>query len=733
MAMQTGLIIVSNRLPVSAKKKDGVLELVPSDGGLATGLGSYALDKKNKWIGWPGIPSEDLTEADKREIEKKLLKYNCYPVFLTQKQLSLYYNGYSNSILWPLFHEATVSEESKKAERTYWRAYEEVNEAFADAVLKLSKEGGDVWVHDYQLLLLPSLIRAQRPNDKIGFFSHIPFPEPKRFNTLKHAKELITGILGADLVGFHTDSYVQHFLETISKHDYGILSGQEIILPGRIVKITHFPMGIDYSKFAKAARQRNVHKELAKLRAKYYGKKLILTVDRLDPSKGLVERTIAYQTFLRENPKLHRKVTLFMLAIPTRAEIKEYQELKIKLEKLIREVNHEFGTKRWKPIEYKYSTMPFEQLTAYYQRADVAFIAPIRDGMNLVAKEYLASKPRKNGVLILSQTAGAAEQLKDAIMVDHTEPASLVRGLNRAFTMPTTELRSRITRMQTLVEKTNVQSWAGNFMTSLKKASVKPSYARALSPTRQQRIFTEFSNASKRLFLLDYDGVLVSFHADPSKSTPSTELKRILKTLADDPKTTVIIISGRKREDLTAWLGELPIGMIAEHGAFVRAPGKKRWESEIQASADEWQSAILPILEKHAAKVPGAFVEKKSSALVWHYRNAKPYYAQKYLVSLKRSLKKYAAAFDLEVRQGNMIVEVRAPGVNKGTAAMPWLQDNPDFIITMGDDYTDEDMFATMPQDAFTVKVGRGKTIARYRAKDVRQVHHILRRLSKLI
>jgi trehalose 6-phosphate synthase/phosphatase len=417
---------------------------------------------------------------------------------------------------------------------------------------------------------------------------------------------------------------------------------------------------------------------------------------------------------------------MVMLAVPSRTDIDEYKKLRVRLEALVEEVNATFGNRHWQPIDYLYQSMPFEQLAALYQRADVAFIVPLRDGMNLVAKEYLASKPKQNGVLVLSKTAGAAQELKDAIQVDPSKPHTLVSGLTRALAMPEKELKARVGSMQDLLAASTVQNWAGGFMKSLKKPQgLEAIRTPSLNPARRRALVAAFRAADSSVLFLDYDGVLTPFNDNPSKANPNKELMSLLKKLA--AKTKVVIVSGRSHTDLQEWLGDLPVSLVAEHGAYTRDAGKKRW---VKADNDlSWKDQVLLILEKYAANTPGGFVEEKEFSLVWHYRRASTYYAQKHLVILKKLLAPLAKKYDLSVQQGNMILEVRPQNIHKGAAVAKQLKEHTEFILTIGDDFTDEDMFASMPPRAYTIKVGRGKTIARYRAKHVSEVLELLKKL----
>lgn len=461
--MLNGLVIVSNRLPISVKKTDTGLEFFPSIGGLATGLAGFAKLGTNKWIGWPGISSDQITPEEKTEITNKFLEHNCYPVFLSQKQLDNYYSGYSNRILWPLFHGLAISQNSAKHQKLFWEDYQQVNNIFAEAVIKLCPDGSNIWVHDYHLLLLPAIIRSHHPRDKIGFFQHIPFPAAESFINLSESELLTKGMLGADLIGFHTKKYALNFTNTCDKLNLGQLAKEGINFNNHYIKVANFPMGIDYKKFVNAIKSPEVKNELTKLKTKYYGLKTILTVDRLDPTKGLVERVIAYRDLLRHNPPLHSKVIMIMLTVPSRTKIEEYKKLHRQLEKLIKDVNTEFQTELWQPIEYMYTCLEFDELAALYQHADIAFITPLCDGMNLVAKEYLACKCNSSGVLILSNTAGASEELQDALIVDITDASALTQSLAKAITMTKSEQRSRIRNMQKQISTFTVQNWYDNY------------------------------------------------------------------------------------------------------------------------------------------------------------------------------------------------------------------------------------------------------------------------------
>lgn len=716
-------IIVSNRLPVSVKKTKKGLEFYPSSGGLATGLSSYAKNKRTLWIGWPGIVSDDLTEADEQLIINELKTYHCSPVFLSQKQLNQFYSGYSNTTLWPFLHTlpADFTHETRD-----WKMYQTVNEQFSDTVLGLSKPEDKIWVHDYQLFLVPKQLRKQRPYASIGFFLHIPFPEAKHYADLSKAKQIVHGLLGADLIGFHTKSYADNFIAACEQLGIGAPAQNGIALEDRVVRVTDFPIGIDYDKFALSGRSRGVQKEVFRLKRKYLGKKIILTVDRMDPTKGFVERLKAYRRLLAQTPELHRKVIMVMLAVPSRSDVAAYQKLKKDVEKLVDSINRTYGKRGWKPVEYRYESVDFDELAALYKIADVGFVAPIRDGMNLVAKEFVASQSTEKGILILSETAGAAEELQEALLVNPSQQRSLVQALTKGLAMPKKEVNRRLKAMQDTLSINTIDMWAGAFMSGLAKATAT-SRTQSFRPEHLRQLSLAYPAATSRLIILDYDGVLVPFANAPEDAGPTPKLIATLHALAAMPHTTVAVISGRPKNSLEGWLGDLPIVLAAEHGAVIRMPSKK-WQTTV-TMPDDWKQTIRPILRRYARETPGAFVEEKECSMVWHYRNSAPYYSQKSIASMKQVLRPYLRRFGLAMYRGSKIVEVKSPLVNKGLAVEQLLKQPYEICLILGDDYTDEDMFKAAPENAYTLKIGPGRTAARYRIKNVAQVRELLNSL----
>jgi trehalose 6-phosphate synthase/phosphatase len=326
---------------------------------------------------------------------------------------------------------------------------------------------------------------------------------------------------------------------------------------------------------------------------------------------------------------------------------------------------------------------------------------------------------------VLSRTIGAAAELKDAIQVNPIERGSLVKGLARALSTPKAEIRRRASRMQQHLQQFTVQNWADLFMGSLPQSTKNFRRPKVLSTEHQQALIGDYMNASKRLLLLDYDGVLRGFETDPAAAKPSREVVQLLRQLGKDSKNDLMIISGRSKADLGAWFGKLPIAIAAEHGALIRRKGGKNWHKTSSSGLD-WRHPVSVLFKHYSNLTPGALVEQKEWAVVWHYRAASPYYAQKHLVALRRLVRPMAEEYDLQILEGNKVLEVRPSDVSKRRAAQEWLIHDHDFMLCIGDDTTDEDMFVALPPHAYTIKVGRGQTHARFRVKNVDEVLNLL-------
>jgi trehalose 6-phosphate synthase/phosphatase len=717
-------------LPVSVSKQDGELVFTPSSGGLATAMSSLDGDGTDRlWIGWPGIPSDDLSAAEKSTITRKLRAYHCSPVFLTQAQVDKFYAGYANDTIWPLFH---YFQAYAQFDPEYWRAYQEVNAVYQKAVVRNADPAALIWIHDYHLMVLPQLLRRALPDSTIGFFLHIPFPSYEIFRSLPNRVQVLEGLLGADLVGFHIYDYARHFLSSVLRI-LGIENSRGAVVMGdRVVKADAFPIGIDYQKFVDALDGEPVKAELQKLKTHYNGQKIILSVDRLDYSKGIMKRLEAFERFLEQNPAYHRKVALVVVAVPSRTEVETYKELRDAIEKTISRINGAYGKVDWTPISYQFRNLPFEEVVALFARSEIALLTPLRDGMNLVAKEYVAAKQHAPGVLILSEMTGAVDELPEALRINPNDIDSIVLAIKQALKMPRKEQRARLESMQARLSRYTVQRWAADFTEQLRRSKqAQAQEGGKLLPAQDERTLVQrFKTAKHRLLLLDYDGTLRGFAPshNPALAKPSQELLALLRKLTALPGTEVCIVSGRPRPALEEWFDGIPVVLAAEHGAWVKYNGE--W-SQQQISLHEHKKTILPILEHYAERTPGARIEQKDFALVWHYRGVPTELAYARNASLRYELGQVLAGTDISVHGGNKIIEIKPRNVHKGAVAEDLLALYPsDFVLCIGDDYTDEDMFRALPEEAYSIKVGLGETSARYQVASIQRVLRLLQKLS---
>ncbi|GAA4381149.1 bifunctional alpha,alpha-trehalose-phosphate synthase (UDP-forming)/trehalose-phosphatase [Hymenobacter koreensis] len=722
----TRTIIVSNRLPTKVLRTDDGLAFKPSEGGLATGLGSIYKAEGNVWVGWPGMFVEDAAEQE--FVTEQLRADSMAPVFLTESEIRDYYEGFSNETLWPTFHYFS---QYAVYDAATWEAYVAVNEKFCQAVLAQSGPDDTIWVHDYQLLLLPQMLRKARPQATIGFFLHIPFPSYEMVRALPWRTQLLEGMLGADLIGFHTFSYMRHFLSSVSQLlGLPTVNGQ-IDTPTRSVQVDAFPMGIDYQRFADAAASEAAQQHEQVYREALHGARIVLSIDRLDYTKGIAERLRAFELLLQRFPEWRGQVSLIMVVVPSRDQVAQYQALKEEIDELVGRINAQYRTIAWSPIQYFYRSFPLEELAALYRMADVGLVTPIRDGMNLVAKEFIASKLDRRGVLILSERAGAARELSDALLINPSDTDQLVQTLHDALVMPEEEQTQRMAEMQALVRRYDVFAWTQLFMSQLTEAKARQRNLATvpLAPTVREQLVEDYNEASHRLLLLDYDGSLMPFHSNPQRAKPDPELRLLLRALTDIPQNRVVIISGRNRDTLQDWLGHLPLDIIAEHGVWLRAAGDD-WSLFQELRAD-WKQRIGPVLELYVSRTAGSFIEEKDFSLVWHYRRADAELGSLRARELTRHLSFLSANTDLQVLEGDKVVEIKHAGVNKGTAAARWLNTyQPDFILALGDDRTDEDTFQAMPPSAYTVKVGPApRSQARFHVPRTADVRDLLRKL----
>ncbi len=734
------LVIISYELPILLESSGDQSYLsTPKSHARTSGLEDFYKKQKTIWFGRPGLNRGELSPAEREKLSAAYREKDCFPVFLGKKEHERFLDGFSNRTIWPLFHYFTQNAVYRE---DLWKAYSKVNRAYAEVVLPHLKPGDRVWIHDYHLMLLPSMIREHLPSVSIGFFLHIPFPSYEIFRLLPWRREILEGLLGSDLVGFHTYDYERHFMSCVRR-----LLGYDSVfnrihLEERIVMVDFFPLGIDYTKFSEGGKNicleehaKGLTRELLDQSFSGGDKKIILSIDRLDYTKGITVRLRAFEYFLESHPEYYEKVSLLFFVMPSRESMEHYKILKRDMDELVGRINSTYGSLNWVPVWYFYRQLDFQERMELYCQSDIALITPIRDGMNLIAKEYLATREDRSGVLIISEMAGASKELAEALIVNPNNRLEISESIHSALEIPEDE---QIRRNRVLCERLknyDVERWAGDFFHSLKqvKEIQEIKLARKFTGKMMQNLSTSYSKTGKRILFLDYDGTLMGFDKDPQKVNPDRELYKTLRKLSGTADNKLVIISGRDKETLGRWFpaDEWKIDIVAEHGVWFREPGMD-WGMIEQIDRD-WMEIIRPILAFYVDRTPRSFIETKNYSLVWHYRNSDPDLGNQRSWELKDELKALVTNLNLEIMDGDKVIEIKNSGINKGRAASIKIGDRDyDFILAIGDDWTDEYTFDALPDKAYTIKVGTKTTKADYYVEGVPDVRKILGGLADL-
>lgn len=723
------LLIISNRLPVTVRAEHGDVSVTRSAGGLVTALRGPHERLNGLWIGWPGDLSR-LTAEQRQGVDAELQALGTSPVQLTAEEVSRYYDGFSNGVLWPLFHY--LLDKVHLDARRDWEAYQSVNERFAAAIADHIRPGDMVWVHDYQLALVPEMLRRRVPDARIGFFLHIPFPSAEVFRILPWREQILRGLLGADLLGFHTASYRYHFVYSAARV-LGIDPDVEsITYEGRQVRLGVYPVSVDVDELSRLAADPEIRAESQRIRAEAAGRKIVLGIDRLDYTKGLPRRLLAIERFLELQSELRSKVRFIQLAVPTRETVDAYAEFQRLVNELVGRINGQYATVDAVPIHFLHRSMPVEQVVALYLAADVMMVTPLRDGMNLVAKEYVATRLDGTGALVLSEFAGAAAEMIEALQVNPFDIDSVAATIKQALAMPAGEQRVRMQALRRRVAANDVHRWSQSFLDDLDEVRAP---APSVGPVRHADALQDNDVAGARgaaslCLLLDYDGTLVPIAALPDLAPPDDDLLALLRGLAARPHTQVHVVSGRRCEDLERWLGELPISLHAEHGFFSRVAPGEPWIALRPVPLD-WKEQVRPILEDFAHRTAGSFVEEKAVSLAWHYRSADPELANERVRELPLRLAGLVREHELQLLPGSKVLEVRLRGIHKGAVVPRVLAATlPDaVIVALGDDRTDEDLFEALPLSALTIHVGSGASRAAFRLANPEAARRFLRSL----
>ncbi|KAF2495215.1 hypothetical protein BU16DRAFT_527089 [Lophium mytilinum] len=632
---------------------------------------------------------------------------------------------YAEHELYTLFHYKQNEPSDGRAVRRYWADYYRMNKLFADRILEIYKPGDIIVIHDYYLLLLPSLLRQRLPSVYIGFFLHVPFPSSEFYRCLSRRKEILEGVLGANMIGFQSYSYSRHFSSCCTRILGFDSSSAGVDAYGAHVAVDVFPIGI-----AAASTQRQafgdplIEEKIKGIRELYAGKKIIVGRDRLDSVRGVAQKLQAFEMFLERYPEWHDKVVLIQVTSPS--HLQEDQEdadnrFVNKIADLVARINGTYGSLSFAPVQHFPQYLSREEYFALLRVADVGLITSVRDGMNTTSLEYVICQKANNGPLILSEFSGTAGSLGNAIHINPWDLGGVAEAINEALTMPMDVRKDHQEKLYKHVVTNNVQNWTNNFLKRLMTNLSSFDQSFATPALDRAKLLYQYRQAKKRVFMFDYDGTLTPIVKDPQAAIPSDRVLRTLKTLASDPANAVWIISGRDQAFLDEWMGHISeLGFSAEHGSFMRYPRSEEWANLTEKEDMSWQSEVMSVFQHYTERTQGSFIERKKIALTWHYRRADPEYGVYQARECQKLLNSTVAKkFDVEVMEGKANLEVRPRFVNKGEIAKRLVESYgdqpgqaPEFVLCLGDDFTDEDMFRSLrhsklPTDhVFSVTVG---------------------------
>lgn len=716
------ILMLSNRLPFTLTRGPHGLEAHPSSGGLVSALDPVLRQQGSTWIGWSGINDEELASQPLPDLQTP---YSVVPVPLKAEEIAKYYFGFSNSTLWPLFHSMPAR---SRFDHQNWEAYEQVNQRFAQYASQHVQNDPLVWVHDYQLMLAPAMIRLQNPKLRIAFFLHIPFPPYDVFRLLPWDREILNGLMGCDLIGFHVRGYAQNFLDCVERRLGARVDREKMVIHygDRSHQVGIFPLGIDFDCFERFALQ-------AENFEKFSTEKIVLGVDRMDYTKGIPDRIRAFELFLERYPEHREKVVLLQVAVPSREDVTEYQDLKYEIEALIGQVNGRFATATWSPIRYLYRSLSPEQLTALYREARVALVTPLRDGMNLVAKEFVACQVDDPGVLILSRLAGAAETMPEALLINPYNLELTAETIQRALTMDETERRSRMVALRRRERRDNVHAWLGKYLNA---ATQTVSIAQKPTANEIEDWLSIFVTNYQLALFLDYDGTLTPLVDNPSKALLPRPMRQAIVSCAARSDTHVSVISGRKLDEIRKLVDCPNVTYAGNHGLEIAGPDIPHFLHEDVAHYQTRAEELAKQLSELEGN--GAWIEQKGPTLTFHVRMLRDPQAR---LKIETEVRSRIIDAGFQARNAHDSIEARPPiGWDKGRAVLHILRNRygPAWsetvrVIYVGDDRTDEDAFRFLQGLAMTFRVGRADTLtaARHRLADPNTVKALLQWIAK--
>ncbi|KAL7310863.1 hypothetical protein PS15m_010305 [Mucor circinelloides] len=713
-------------------------------------LDSLKKDYRTLYIGGTGtilshhnknhvIDPASISDSDKESLRHLLrTKHDMAPVFIDDKLSSGHYEGYSKQVLWPLMHYLMWSDSVDEV--SFWDDYVQVNQIFANQVIANYQEGDIIWVHDYHLMLVPQMIRHALPNAPVGLFVHTPFPSSEIFRCLPHRKEVLLGILGANVVAFQTYNYARHFASNCTRilgYEY---TPSGILANGLLIQIEIYPIGIDVERTRYHCHRPGVAPKAKAIRERYAGKKIIIGRDKLDPVKGVLQKLEAFETFLTDFPAWRDKVVLIQVTSPG---VLGAIELENKASEIVARINAKFGSLESTPVNMFNQHIDRDEYYALLEVADIGLVTPIIDGMNTASFEYVVAQEQHHSPLILSEFTGTANSMGAAVIVNPWNCKEVARAIEECLSMSEEEKTLKYQQLSQFVTSHTAAYWARSLVKGLLNGP-KNNWG-TTTPLDVSRVQAEYNNRRKRALFFDYDGTLVPICQNPEDAKPSQQVIDVLIKLCKDPNNVVWIVSGRSQDYLENWLGHIPnLGLSSEHGCFIRDPNSTTWVSLVENLDMSWKDDVKEVFEYYTERTPGSFIEEKECALTWHYRKADPKYGAFQARELQNHLEQNVVGkLPVECLVGKMNVEVRPSLVNKGVIIKRAITQNPDieFMFCAGDDRTDEDMFRILERMdlggfqmiQFTIIVGSvdRKTLAGWKLDSCQDLLDVLQVLTK--
>ncbi|KAF8040143.1 hypothetical protein BT93_B2386 [Corymbia citriodora subsp. variegata] len=787
------IIIVANQLPIRAQRKSDISGkgwiFNWDENSLLLQLKDGLGDNDTEFI-YVGCLKEDIHPSEQDEVSQILLEtFRCVPTFLPSDLFTRYYHGFCKQQLWPLFHYMLPlsPDLGGRFNRSLWQAYVSVNKIFADRIMEvINPEDDFVWVHDYHLMVLPTFLRKRFNRVKLGFFLHSPFPSSEIYKTLPIREELLRALLNSDLIGFHTFDYARHFLSCCSRMlglTYESKRGYiGLDYYGRTVSIKILPVGIHMGQLQSVLSLPETEAKVAELIKQFcgQGRTMLLGVDDMDIFKGISLKLLAMEQLLFQHPEYQGKVVLVQIANPARGKGKDVKEVQAETYSTVKRINETFGRPGYEPVVLIDQPLKFYERIAYYVVAECCLVTAVRDGMNLIPYEYIISrqgnekldevlglKPStpKKSMLVVSEFIGCSPSLSGAIRVNPWNIDAVADAMDCALEMPEGEKQLRHEKHYKYVSTHHVGYWARSFLQDLERTCRDHSRRRCwgigfglsfrvvaldlnFRKLVMEHIVSAYKRTTTRAILLDYDGTLMPQGSIDKK--PTQKSVEILNSLCRDKNNMVFIVSARTRETLSEWFTPCRrLGIAAEHGYFLRMNRDTEWEMCVPVADCSWKQIAEPVMNLYTETTDGSTIENKETALVWSYEDADPDFGSCQAKELLDHLESVLANEPVTVKSGQNTVEVKPQGVSKGIVAKRLLSAmqergmTPDFVLCIGDDRSDEDMFEVITSsvanssiapnaEVFACTVCRKPSKAKYYLDDTAEIVRLMQGLASV-